>query len=331
MRRHALRAILVVACIFASLPQSAGAAATACAIEDLMPAYFAFEQRTRALPAPRRAELFVSQFAAEHPDFFSREAFGDKEKLRKASLRLLDPNQPEQLPGFAPLTSERFHAVAAAAAVEFGKAEAKLRATFRDYGCDAPIGFGPSFLRFDGHGYEGADGRTHMLFGIDTIATLHGPKDMPAFFVHELFHLYHEHVLGTQIPPDDSVVWWGLWKEGLATYVSQRLDPSLSAQQVLWFPADIVAQMEAPGVFERAARLLLRDFDKADETYTQWFTSGDAVSGLPPRAGYYMGYRLAAALGKEHSLVWLAHLPPAHLKIYARTFLETGAKGSSGN
>ncbi len=71
-----------------------------------------------------------------------------------------------------------------------------------------------------------------MLFGVDAIAILHGPEDMPSFFAHELFHIYHRQVMGARLPDPDSVTWWSLWEEGLATYVSQRLNPALSAQQV---------------------------------------------------------------------------------------------------
>ena len=81
----------------------------------------------------------------------------------------------------------------------------------------------------------------------------------------------------------------------------------------------MVARMQAPGATQRAARIILADFDEPDLIL---FDSAHAVSGLPERAGYYMGYELAASLGRDHSLAWLAHLPPARVKIEARKFLE---------
>jgi hypothetical protein len=115
-----------------------------------------------------------------------------------------------------------------------------------------------------------------------------------------------------------------MWEEGLATYVSQRLNSGLDAQQVLWFPQDIVRQMQAPGASARAAKLMLADFDKASGTH--WFDTGEGPPGLPPRAGYYMGYLLASQLGRDHALSWLAQLPPDQVKRYARTFLEARAR-----
>ncbi|HEX4534857.1 MAG TPA: hypothetical protein VH000_11545, partial [Rhizomicrobium sp.] len=127
---------------------------------------------------------------------------------------------------------------------------------------------------------------------------------------------------------DDAVTWWAMWEEGLATYISQRMNPSLPAQQVLWFPTDIVARMQAPGVMVRAAKLMLENFDKSDSAHSLFFESGHSTSGLPPRAGYYMGYRMAVELGRDHSLAWLARLHPADVKTRARAFLEKTANGN---
>ena len=81
--------------------------------------------------------------------------------------------------------------------------------------------------------------------------------------------------------------------------------------------------MQTPGATRRAARQMLGDFDKPNSVL---FDSAHAASGLPERAGYYMGYKLAASLGRNHSLVWLAQLPPARVKVEARKFLEADAR-----
>lgn len=81
--------------------------------------------------------------------------------------------------------------------------------------------------------------------------------------------------------------------------------------------------MRAPGVTRRAARLMFADFAKSN---SQMFDTQNAPSGLPPRAGYYMGYELAARVGRGHSLAWLAHLPPARVKEEARKFLEAESR-----
>ena len=241
------------------------------------------------------------------------------------SPRLLDPRQPESFPGFPPLTEARLHAVAATVTNGFAAAQDKFLKAFPDFRRPDSVAFGPSFRRFDGIEYKDAAGHGHMLFGIDAIAILHGPQDMPSFFAHELFHIYHRQVMGARMPDPDNVTWWEMWEEGLATYVSQRLNPGLDAQQVLWLPSDIVQRMQAPGATARAAKLLLADFDKTGGTY--WFSGSDAApGGLPARAGYYMGYLMLSELSKGHPLSWLAQLPPDQVKNRARAFLEAQAR-----
>ena len=303
----------------------APALADVCQYQNLMPEFFAFEAATKNLSPDIRAARFMKEFAAKHPAFYGDKDLGWPEKLPKDSLRLLDPSRPEAFPGFPPLSEARLHAVAATVKTDFAAAQDKFLKAFPDFRCREDVEFGPSFRRFDGIEYKDATGHGHMLFGIDTIAILHGPDDMPSFFAHELFHIYHRQVMGTRMPDPDNVTWWEMWEEGLATYVSQRLNPGLDAQQVLWLPQNIVQRMQAPHATARAAKLMLADFDKTGGTY--WFSGSDAApGGLPPRAGYYMGYLLASELGRDHPLGWLAQLPPDQVRQHARTFLEAQAK-----
>jgi hypothetical protein len=81
--------------------------------------------------------------------------------------------------------------------------------------------------------------------------------------------------------------------------------------------------MQAPGVEQNAARLMLADLDASNPA---WFDTTHAITGLPPRAGYYMGYALAASLGRHYSLDQLAHLQPQQVKIEARKFFAARAK-----
>jgi hypothetical protein len=322
-RNWARRALFALGAAFAFHPVPV--LADVCQYQNLMPDFFAFEASTKNLSPDIRADRFMKEFAAKNPAFYGDKDLGWPAKLQKDALRLLDPSKPESFPGFPPLSEARLHAVAATVTNNFTAAQDKFLKTFPDFRCQDSVEFGPSFLRFDGHEYKDAAGHGHMLFGIDAIASLHGPDDMPGFFTHELFHIHHRQVMGARLPDPDNVTWWAMWEEGLATYVSQRLNPGLDAQQVLWFPQDIVVRMQAPGATARAARLILADFDKTGGT--NWFSSGDpAPGGLPPRAGYYMGYLMASELGRDHAPGWLAQLPPDQVKQHARAFLEAKAR-----
>jgi len=318
--------IRCLAAVLTLLAATGSASAGVCRYDNLMPAFLAFERQTEHLPPDQRARLFADSFASQHRRFYSEvghvagdNGFPPAAKLRTDALGLLDPAHMESLPGFAPLTQARLEAAAEATGASFDRAQTAFLRAFPDFRCEVDIAFGPSFLHFDGHAFQDESGRQHLLFGVDTIALMHGPADMPAFYAHELFHIYHRQFLGKAYPKEDGEAWWSMWMEGLATYVSQQLNPALSPQQVLWFPADMVTRMQAPGATQHAARQMLADFEKSSSTL---FDSKSAVSGLPERAGYYIGYELAASLGRNHSLAWLAQLPPARVKIEARKFLE---------
>ncbi|HEY0282400.1 MAG TPA: hypothetical protein VGC27_07245 [Rhizomicrobium sp.] len=64
---------------------------------------------------------------------------------------------------------------------------------------------------------------------------------------HELFHIYHHHLLGAAIPKDEGIVWWQMWEEGLATYVSKRLTPACRLRQfVACVPAVVLNEPPCP-------------------------------------------------------------------------------------
>jgi hypothetical protein len=305
----------------------AAAQAAACRSQDLMPAYFAFLERTRGLPADQRVDRFMSEVARPNPEFYGR-GFGDEARLRKAATRYFDPDHPPAYPGFAPVSEARLHEVSTAAAAAFDRTQRLFRKAFPDFACAADISFGVSLLHFDGNGYTDDKGREHMRFGMDAIAMLHTPQDMPAFFAHELFHIYHAQALPGVDPENGDKVWWAMWGEGLATYVSLRLNPGLKEQQVLWFPADLAAQMQQPGMKARAAAAMLKDFDEGETAYGSYFQSGANAPGLPSRVGYFMGLRMAEELGRTRSLYQLAHIRPDEIRPLARAFLERQAKES---
>jgi hypothetical protein len=289
-----------------------------------MPDYFAFESKAKTLPLDARTDLFLKDIVVAHPEFYTQDEFGDAAKIRKSATRLLDDSKPVMLGGFGPLTGEKLHAVAANAMPAFDKAQTDFAKTFSDFRCDADVMFGISLLHFDGHGYNDKSGREHMRFGIDMIALLHAPQDLPAFFAHELFHIYHAQALGVH-PEDDERTWWAMWEEGLATYVSRRMNAPLTEQQVLWFPSDLAAQMEKPGVMRETAKEMLADFGNT-KNYAFWFQAGHSAPNLPARAGYFMGLRMAEELGRTRTLQELAHLTPAEVEPMAKAFLEEQAR-----
>lgn len=298
-------------------------AAQVCRYQNFMPEYFAFETKTAAMAPDKRADLFMSDFMPRHPIFYGAgiyEEIAKTGKLHEYVQGLFDLAKPETIPGFPPLDQVRFHAVAKTIETDFTASQEKLLKTFPDFACQTEIEFGPSVLAFDGHGYEDDQKQMHLLFGVDTISLLHGPDDMAAFFTHELFHVYHRQVMAGR-QPSENVVWWSLWEEGLATYMSKALNEPVAEQRVLGFPVDMAQQMEKPGMRKLAAQQMLAAFDNSED-YATWFEGLKAKSTLPPRSGYYMGFKMMEGLAHDHSLQDLAHMSPTDVKPLVKAFLE---------
>jgi hypothetical protein len=311
---------VAVAFVAAASQAQAGAV---CHYQNFMPDYFTFEAKTAALAPDKRADLFISDFMPRHPIFYGAEIFKEiakTDKLHEYAQGLFDPAKPETIPGFPPLDQTRFRAVASTIETDFTASQAKLLKTFPDFKCQTEIEFGPSVLAFDGHGYEDDQKQMHLLFGVDTISLLHGPDDMSAFFTHELFHVYHRQVMAGR-EPSENVVWWSLWEEGLATYMSKALNEPLTEQRALGFPVDMVQQMQKPGAKQLAAQQMLTAFDDSKD-YAMWFEGLKAKSSLPPRSGYYMGLKMIEGLARDHSLQELAHMSPDDVKPHVRAFLQ---------
>jgi len=298
-----------------------------CSYQDLMPAYAKFAIGTAGLPAQQHAAAFVSEFASRYPDYYAPEVFGDAAHMQARAVRYFDPGQAAVIfPGVPPLTSERLAALGRVIGPQFARQQRRFMRTFTDFTCDTTVEFGVSLMMFDGHPTE-FGGKHYLLFGVDIIALLHDPADMPAFFDHELFHLYHRQVIGARAPEGDYPAWWTMWTEGLATYVSQRMNPGLDAQQVFWYPRDMVVRMNQDRA--RAARLMLRDIDKTGPDADRWFLASDSVDGLPIRAGYYLGYLFAKSEGDGQPLPQLARATPELIHRAALAFLTELAEGGA--
>lgn len=304
---------------------AAPAAAQVCPYENLMPEFEQFAQATRELAAAERARAFVERFATRHPDYYSERAFGSREQLETRAVRLFDPARTPKFEGARPIGLDDVLTTARALTAEYSHIEATFRRAFPDYRCETPISFGLSLYMFDGNLTEDAPGKPHMRFGVDMISLLHPSQELPAFFHHELFHIYQAQQLGAAMPSDATQpVWWALWYEGLATYVSWKLNPKLTAPEIFWMPRDMEEQLKPK--LAQAARMIQPELD-GREGVRQWFSGGSSPPGLPVRSGYYLGYLLARHLDRG-DLAALARLPPAEVQREAHAFIERLARGN---
>jgi hypothetical protein len=199
---------------------------------------------------------------------------------------------------------------------------------FADFRCDFPIYLMDSLGQLDGAG-RFVGGRPSLVIGIETLAG-ENPAGRQVFLTHELFHRYHFQAAGFSDDDGDSqALWRVLWAEGLATYVSMKLTPGATVGDALLLPPDIEAEAK-PKLAEIAGRLL-KQLDRPNlATFNLLFTYGGPqarAAGLPDRSGYYVGYLVAADLGRGRTVNQLAHLRgPALYKSIRASLMKIGAR-----
>jgi choline dehydrogenase-like flavoprotein len=240
-----------------ALAAAAPAAAQVCPYQNLMPEFSEFVAATADLAPKARAEAFVERFAAKHPDFYSEQMFGSRQRLLERAERLFDPQRAPKFQGTRPLTLDDVLATGRTITADYARMEATFRKAFPDYHCETPITFGISLYMFDGNQSADTPGKPQMRFGVEMISALHPARELPAFFHHELFHIYQAQLIGADVPPDATQpVWWALWNEGLASYVSWKLQSGADRTGDLRDPArhGSAAAAEARGSRAATAR-----------------------------------------------------------------------------
>jgi hypothetical protein len=280
-------AILLATALSAPAPPEGG-----CRPTDLMPAFWRFWEAARGQPSNEQYRLFedlvrkpnravyegVFEGARKAPADFVPTSFATVPAI-EASMRELSRRLSAELPG---------------------QLDA-FRKAFPRFRCATPVYFVYSAGAFDGAARD-VDGKTALMFGLDVIARL--KEELSPLVVHELFHIYHGEVLAE----DPETVGWALWSEGLATYVSRRLNPKRPESQICCMPA--VPDALIPGLAAESLRLL--DSTKRED-YARFFLGGDELE-IPSRSGYAVGYRIASEAGKTRTLEQLAALTPAEVR-----------------
>lgn len=179
-----------------------------------------------------------------------------------------------------------------------------FRQAFPSYTLASEIYLVHSLGEFDG-ALRTFDGKRYLMFGADMIARIHAGDRVTPLFHHELFHEYHRnHFNGCS-----GNIWPALWREGLATFVSSRLNPSATDSELL---LTVPAGMKTNTAKNLPAALadLLAKLDKDDEkdSAALFQSSSQSGAGLPARRGYYLGYLLAEQAGRTRTLDQLARL-----------------------
>ena len=268
-------------------------AQTSLSVTDLLPEVFHFLDVEPGGQADR-AKLFSELVIRPHPEIY------DRPDVFKTDLNSLQ-DYLGQLHAYLPAIRElhtRFQREQSAVEQNFLQA-------FPDFdGSRVRIYLMCSLFRFDGK--VPSNNPRLLMLGIDGIAKFHGTgARLSVILSHELFHLYHFQVNPLPADPDELPLYRLIWQEGLATYVSQQLNPGSSLADALLDPR---LAGEGPRFVQTVTRQLLLDLDSTDDLTAATYLSFRRAGQIPARMGYLIGYDVARSLGKTRSLHELALL-----------------------
>ena len=125
-------------------------------------------------------------------------------------------------------------------------------------------------------------------------------------YAHELFHIYQSSVAPRSRA--EATVLLPLWHEGLATYVSGRLNLGVSDEQILMDAS--LARLSQKDLAWLATEYLKIAERSAGESalHEEWFAVGKLRlrENLPSRCGYRLGLDVIRRLAQEYSLFEMA-------------------------
>lgn len=261
---------------------------------SLTKAFAGFADATAALPMAERVAQFRAQVARLFPGFYrprDGRSHADFDRMIARSLAAFPGQRAD------------FEAVERQFDAAYRAELARFRQTFPAFRLSTPVYFLHSLGEMDA-GTRVIGGRRVLIFGADGIAQYDTPDALPMLFDHEFFHMVHSRSF-----PGCLAVWCGLWREGLAVYASSVLNPGASDRQLgLEDPGQLRPAVER---HRREALCLLQSkLGGAGRATTRlFFLSGGGTRDLPPRFGYYLGYRIAQRIGQTRSLDTLSRMP----------------------
>ena len=275
-----------------------------------MPAFWKFWDTTITESTDKRVSAFFNTVVAAYPDLFrngliASGALTDLESVPEAQARVAKYLQ--DVSSFIPAMRK----ITITIRDKFSQYVQQFSTQFPDYAPTTPVYFSLSLFGFSA-GLLVSGENTGLYCGVDELARMYGSTgNLKVILQHELFHQYH-HQIAPEIS-EDRAAWAFMWEEGLATYVSQLMNPGATADQALVRPAQL-SELARPHLPNIARQIL----DHADSTnpndYIALF-SEQTPSDYPPRSGYFVGYLVAKKLAATHSLVELVHLRGPQLKL----------------
>jgi hypothetical protein len=251
--------------------------------------FYTLYQSSKTLTAESRAEQFSHHFTSQFAPFYSDKSF------------------VKAIKGFSGV-EEVYLSKNSRLSKDLNTSMESFIATFPDFKSETPIYILHSLGRFNGATRE-LNGKSYLMFGVDLMAKYHIWKNDTPFFHHELFHVYHEKLFHCK-----DELWCSIWTEGLVTYVSYKLTPSASDDELMLnIPSNLVKKIRSRQL-DSLVDLKKKFYSKKPEIYSSFFNFAKDETKLPYRRGYYLGFILAKEIGKNYSLEQLAKMDKQTVK-----------------
>lgn len=286
--------------------------ATSFAIHDFTADFWRFWEAAQNQPVEQQAQLWQQLYVAPHQAVFDELAAPCKDQYDAVWSRTnYFPDLPRKVPAIRTMLD--------GLGKKLEEANARFLKTFPDMRWSGDVYVMASGYCFNGRSQKIA-GRRALLFGVDAMAALE-QKDLIPTLQHELFHRYHRDFFDFEVS-SGYPLWTALWAEGLATYVSEQLNPSASEADLGSFPLGMARQVD-----DRRRELagdFLRRFESTTEqdamVYFNSMVSKDPL--VPARAGYQLGVLVVRDLAKQYPVQTLAHWSQAEAKPKVHAALE---------
>lgn len=178
----------------------------------------------------------------------------------------------------------------------------KFKSINPDFSTNIKVYFIPSALTFNGRvaALQASPSKYSLIVGVDGIFFWN--NDIDVLFAHELFHMYH---FGKASGANFESKIAAFWTEGLASYYTHKTMPDKSLSQILMDP-ELGKSCESSQYVSDLAKKLLAVAEAAmtpveqNQFMREWFWMSGTTK--PHRSGYCLGFRVAEALSKKHSL-----------------------------
>lgn len=258
-------------------------------VTDAAGAFLNYFNSSKTMPQQKRISLFKTEIVPKAPALYAR-LFDYSSKVQKISE---DSRISMHLKEFPQLQS-RYKVVYAQLKKDFDSYLKKFQEEFPDFKIDEV----PIFIVHSLGGANGAadiiDGKPIFYLGVDMIAKHNKWSDQQPFFDHEFFHVYH--LQRFKIEPK---LYSQLWMEGLATYVSRKMNPRASDAEAM-LDASMISKTKSalPAIIKDIKANLTRP-DPDNKIRFKYFNIDSKDQLIPTRSGYYVGYLIAQELAKN--------------------------------